>query len=220
MSGQALPWLVLAGLGALHGINPGMGWLFAVGLGLQEQSGRAVWRALLPLACGHALAIAAALLLASVVGLVLPPVLLKVAVVAALGSLGIFRLFRHSHARGFGMRASTRDLVAWSFLMASAHGAGFMLLPVLLDVLAGTEAPCCAQHHVHAEALAAGISHAQSLQIFAALVHTSAYLLVSGVIAALVYHKIGLRVLRTWWFNFDALWAGALILTALLTALL
>ena len=54
-------WLTLAGLGAFHGLNPGMGWLFAVALGMQEGKRSAVWRALIPLTLGHVLAIAAAI---------------------------------------------------------------------------------------------------------------------------------------------------------------
>ena len=130
----AWPWVGLLLLGAGHGINPAMGWLFAVALGLQEQRRRAVWRALAPLALGHALAIAVAVALAAALGAVLPIRSIQWIVAAALLSLGIFRLVRHRHLRWGGMRVGQRDLAVWSFLVASAHGAGLMALPLVLEV--------------------------------------------------------------------------------------
>jgi hypothetical protein len=208
---QSLPWLILFGLGSLHGINPGMGWLFAVALGLQEGNGRAVWRALLPLAGGHALAIAAAVLIASVAGLMMPPSLMKWIVVGLLFGLGVWRLVRHQHKQRFGMRVNARDLTLWSFLMASAHGAGFMVLPVVLGAMQREHMHMQQAHHM----VAAGVSVAGSYGVLATAVHSAGYLLITGIVAALVYRKLGLRVLRRWWFNFDVVWAGALIVTAL-----
>lgn len=122
-------WLMLLLLGIFHGLNPGMGWLFAVGLGLQEQQRSAVWRALPPLALGHALAVAAAVLVMLLIGASIPTDVLKWAVAGTLLLFGTYRLFRHSHPRYGGMQMSGRDLTIWSFLMASAHGAGLMVLP-------------------------------------------------------------------------------------------
>ncbi len=112
---------------------PAMGWLFAVALGLQERSARAVWRALLPLAIGHALAIGAAILLAALIGLVIPLGYLKWVVAAALLTFAVRHLSRHRHRRWSGMQVGMRDLAVWSLLMASAHGAGLMVLPILLS---------------------------------------------------------------------------------------
>ena len=126
------PWAALLLLGVAHGVNPGMGWLFAVALGLQQQDRRAVWRALLPLAMGHMLAIAAAVGLAAAAGVVLAPAQLRWLVAAALLAMGVFHLVRHRHFNWGGMRVGARDLTIWSFLMASAHGAGLMALPVVL----------------------------------------------------------------------------------------
>jgi hypothetical protein len=123
------PLVAILLLGAWHGINPGMGWLFAVALGLQEQERRAVWRALLPLAAGHAIAIAAAIAAGMALGLVVPPVVLKRTVALILVIFGVTRLVRASHPRYGGMRMSMRRLTIWSFLMATAHGAGLMVLP-------------------------------------------------------------------------------------------
>jgi len=126
------PWVALALLGAYHGLNPAMGWLFALALGLQEKRRSAVIGALLPIALGHAAAITAAILVLRFVQHFLPMNILEWGVALFLFALGVYRLFRASHPRGAGMRVGARDLFVWSFLMASAHGAGLMLLPVLM----------------------------------------------------------------------------------------
>ncbi|MGH7471948.1 MAG: hypothetical protein ACRENP_28690, partial [Longimicrobiales bacterium] len=177
-----------------------------------------VWRALLPLAIGHALAIAGAVLIAGIIGLALPVAVLKWIVAAVLFSVGIYRFFRHRHPRYGGMRVNRRDLTVWSMLMASAHGAGLMVLPVVLDAVARTA--CCQGHASHGDVLMAGAQAAPMLSVVAASVHTIGYLIVTGTIAAIVYHKLGLRLLRTMWFNLDVVWSAALIITALLTPLL
>ena len=122
-------WSMLLVLGIFHGINPAMGWLFAVGLGLQEQRRAALWRALLPLALGHGLAIAAAILGIGMLGMIIPITALKWGVAVVLFSFGVYRLFRQNHPRYGGMQVGPRELTIWSFLMASAHGAGLMVLP-------------------------------------------------------------------------------------------
>ena len=196
------PWAALLLLGAAHGVNPGMGWLFAVALGLQQQDRRAVWRALLPLAAGHALAIAAAIGLAAAAGVVLPPRELRWVVAVALLAMGAFHLARHRHFRWGGMRVGARDLTIWSFLMASAHGAGLMALPVVLG--AG-----------HAAHVAGHSAHAMGL--LASGVHAAGYLLATGAIAVVVYERLGLRLLGRAWVNLDVLWAGALVVAAVVT---
>ncbi len=242
----SLAWLWLLLLGAVHGINPAMGWLFAVALGLQEKSGRAVWRALLPLALGHFLAIGAAVVLATLIGLMLPLRYLKWMVAATLLLFGVYRLFRHSHPRFGGMRVGMRDLTIWSLLMASAHGAGLMVLPFVMqsepavvDTLQAAPAvpePAAAEGSVHRHVPslpasdgghAAHLSAAPAVSsgneiggLAATLIHTLGYLLVTGLVALIVYGKLGLRLLRSAWINLDLIWAGALILTALLTPLL
>jgi hypothetical protein len=125
-------WLSLFLLGAYHGINPAMGWLFAVALGLQEKSGRAVYRSLLPLAIGHLISVCAVVALVRLFLVGLSPQILRTAGAAALLGFGLFRLIRSRHPRWVGMQVSARDLSVWSFLMASAHGAGLMLVPFVL----------------------------------------------------------------------------------------
>src|SRR5919112_5471012 len=124
--------VALLALGAGHGINPAMGWLFAVALGLQRESRGAVWGALGPLAVGHALAIALAILVAGIVGQVVPLEPLKAGTALLLVGLGVYRLVRSRHIRFGGMQVGARELAIWSFLMASAHGAGLMILPLVI----------------------------------------------------------------------------------------
>lgn len=222
MSTELWSWAGLAGLGAVHGINPAMGWLFAVALGLQEKRGRAVWRALGPLAAGHALAIGSAVAVAGMLGHLLDPRLIRWLVAALLLGLGTYRLVRHRHPRLAGMRVGPGQLTAWSFLMASAHGAGLMVLPL---VLGGTLSSAGmgaghAAHGAHTAPLAAGVTTGSSVALLVTLVHTAGYLLVTGGVAWLVYEKLGVRLLRTAWINIDVLWAIALVITALATPFL
>jgi hypothetical protein len=198
-------------LGAYHGINPGMGWLFAVALGLQERSARGVWRALPPIAIGHALSVALVLLAAALARVVVPYGVLKAIVAATLVTFGIYRLWRHRHPRFGGMRVGFRDLTIWSFLMASAHGAGFMLLPFLMRMSPAEASAAGVDHTHHTAAALDGSSLATALGL-----HSLAYLVVTAIAAWSVYRWLGLALLRTAWFNLDWLWVGALVLAGIL----
>lgn len=202
------PWAALLLLGALHGINPGMGWLFAVALGLQEERATAVWKALLPLAIGHACAVAIFVVAASAIGLVVPLPILRTAAGAALLGFGCYRLFYRKHPRYGGMRVGQLQLAIWSCIMASAHGAGLMVVPFVLH-----DAPAGSGHHAHA--IAAGISLPALTALNTTLIHSAGYILVTGVTALLVYKKAGLHLLRTAWVNLDVIWAFALIATSI-----
>jgi hypothetical protein len=200
-------WSALVFLGAFHGVNPGMGWLFAVALGLQENRQRAVWGALLPLAAGHACAVAAAILIAMLAGIAMPTTVLRWPIAGVLIALGVRRLVRHGHPRWGGMRIGMGGLAIWSFLVATAHGAGLMVLPVWLGLAAGA---ADAHAHAHATAdLASGMT--------ATAVHGASYLLVTAVIAWVVFAKLGVGLLRTAWINLDVIWAAALIVSGGLT---
>src|SRR6266498_1630350 len=142
------PWLALFGLGAYHGINPGMGWLFAVALGMQEKKRRAVLLALPPIALGHALSIAIIVLLVALAKMTFNLSVLRVATAMLLFGFGLFRLVRFRHPKWVGMRVGFGDLTLWSFLMASAHGAGLMLVPILIHSRHGeSSAPAAPAHH-------------------------------------------------------------------------
>jgi hypothetical protein len=201
-------------LGAYHGINPGMGWLFAVALGMQEQKGSAVVRSLLPIALGHALAIGCVVLAAAFLGMALPLAAIRYPVGLLLLGLGIYCLIRHHHPRWVRRQVGFRDLTLWSFLMASAHGAGLMVVPVLLATSTVEAANTIAGHN-H---MSAAVSPLAAL--LATGVHTLGYLAITGLIAWVVYRKFGLALLRTAWFNLDFIWAAALVVTGSVTLLM
>ena len=195
-----------------------MGWLFAVGLGLQEQKRIAVLRALPPIALGHALSIGiiiAAVLLARVT---VPPFALKIAAAAILFAFGLYRLFRSRHPNWVGMRVGFGDLTLWSFVMASAHGAGLMLIPLFLKSAPQTLAPHTGPMALHTHSTC-GLGfvnfNTPSLLASSVAVHTLGYLLVTGVVAMLVYEKFGVGMLRRAWFNVDLFWMLALTATGL-----
>jgi hypothetical protein len=224
MQGASFPWLSLLALGAMHGINPAMGWLFAVARGLQERNRRALWGALGPLALGHGLAIAAAIAAAATLGRIAPPSVLRWLVAAALLAVGLDGLRRHRHVQLKGMRVSGRELATWSFLMASAHGAGLMLLPLLVGVGGAAAQPNpYAAHAAHLLAASAVpsllVTGPVALGLQATLLHTAGYLLVTGLVALTVYRKLGLRMLRTMWINLDLIWGAALVVTGAVAVL-
>ena len=208
-------WLTLVGLGAYHGVNPAMGWLFAVSRGMQERSRRAVLRSLVPIAIGHELSIG--LVAALVVGLevVTDSSTLRMVAAAALFAFGIFRFLKpRAHFRWTSMRVTDRELTLWSFLMSTAHGAGLMIAPVLIG-LQGTIDRSGAQAHDRADLSLLNASIGVGAVGIA--LHVVAMLLVMGVVAVVVYERLGLKVLRTAWINTDALWAGAFVLAAFIT---
>ena len=215
----AWPWLALLGLGAFHGINPGMGWLFAVALGLQEQRRSAVWSALPPIAVGHALSVGLVVALVALIHASIPYQALRWIAAAVLVGFGVYRLVRARHPRWVGMRVGFRDLTLWSFLMASAHGAGLMLVPVFLGTThrEGVHAAHGA-HSTHGADL--DLLNNPWLATVAVVVHTVGHLVVAGLVAMIVYEKLGVRILQRAWFNFDLAWAVALIASGVVTALL
>jgi hypothetical protein len=211
--GSTTLWLMLL-LGAYHGINPGMGWLFAVALGMQERKGSAVAKALGPIALGHALSIGGVVLAAAYLGMALSRETIRYCVAALLIGLGISSLVRHYHPRWVRMQVGFRDLTLWSFLIATAHGAGLMVLPVLLSSRT-VEAVSPMAGHYHASAGTTPL-----VAFLATAVHTTAYLAVAGLIAWLVYTKVGLTVLSKAWLNLNLVWAAALVISGLVTLLM
>lgn len=214
MQNPAHAGLVLLALGAAHGINPAMGWLFAVARGLQDRSRRAVWAALGPLAVGHAMAIAAAVILAATLGQVVPLRILRWIVGITLLAVGIAGLLGHRHVRLGGMRVSAPELATWSFLMASAHGAGLMVLPFTIGAM-GKPSPMPHHHMI----VNAGVSSVSAMGVTAPLIHTAGYLLVTGILAVVVYEKVGLGILRRAWININVFWNVAMIGAAVLAVL-
>lgn len=217
------PWLAVAMLGAYHGIDPSMGWLFAVALGLQERSRAKVIGALFPIAAGHLASVGI------VVGLLAFALARVSSIMRPLGALiligfGIFRLIRpRAHPRWVAMRVGALDLTAWSFLMATAHGAGLMLFPILLGMNPPGGHAIAMHHHwmpmAHQMAAAQmgggppGVAEAAAVVI----VHTGAMLIVMGITAIVIFEWVGLRILRSAWINLDLVWAIALIAAGLLS---
>ncbi|WP_262271805.1 MULTISPECIES: hypothetical protein [Microvirga] len=199
LSSTLWPWLALAGLGAFHGLNPAMGWLFAVALGLHRQSRSLVVLALAPIAIGHAAAVGAVLLVTILFGTVLDATLLgRCAGILLLVWAGTHMLAGHRTPVRIGMQTGLAGLALWSFMMASAHGAGFMLIPALLSL--------CLSSGMAGELTA---STSLPISVAALAVHTGAMLAVIGAVSLIVYDQ-GLAFLRRGWINLDIVWSAVL----------
>ena len=199
---ELAPWAALAALGAYHGLNPGMGWLFAVARGLQERKRGEVLLAVWPIAAGHEASIMAVLLATVALEAVVAAHWIRLAAAAVLVLFAAALLLRRRiHPKGFGMRVGYAGLAGWSFLMSSAHGAGLMILPIFLGMTLAVREP----------ALPTTVGQA----LLAGAVHTGAMLLVMTAVAVVVYDRLGLRLLRKAWVNLDLVWAAALFVAAI-----
>jgi hypothetical protein len=212
---ESWPWLALVLLGAYHGLNPAMGWLFAVALGMQEHRRGAVLQALPPIALGHAVAISLAVLVVGVAQIVVPLDVLRYVCAGVLILFGLYKLARRRHPRWVGMRVGFRDLTAWSFLMATAHGAGLMLIPVLLGLSSAGQMQ--GAHGAHAAHASPTGSATVLADVAVVGLHTLTMFAVMGVIAVVVYQKLGVMILKRTWFNLDLLWAGTLVAAGVIT---
>jgi hypothetical protein len=209
-------------LGSFHGLNPAMGWLFAVALGIQERRLRGVVHALGPIAAGHAIAISAIALIVWLAGTFIPQDLLMVlGGVSMLLFAGYKILTRFRHTTWVGMRVKSRELVAWSFLMATAHGAGLMLVPALMK-LRDDQVPSAVAHssHAHHVSQVSDSGGGLAMSLLAVGLHTAAMFAVAGTIAVVVYKKVGVDILRRAWVNLDLVWAAALVVTGTITVVL
>jgi hypothetical protein len=201
VSSELWLWLAIAGLGVFHGLNPAMGWLFAVALGLNRRNDRIVWLALIPIGLGHALAVAIVLFVVLALGIVLEPALLRPLAAALLFVWAAWHAFYgRRHKLRFGMQVGLAGLFVWSFLMANAHGAGLMLVPAVIPL-------CLAASPVHA----LNIGSSLPVALAALAVHTAAMLATIGIISIVVYKWLDLGFLRRGWINFDLLWTIMLV---------
>lgn len=207
------PALTLVLLGAFHGLNPAMGWLFAVALGLQQGRRSGVLRAIPPIALGHLASIALVVALVAALQRVVPPIALRLAGGGALLALGAWMVVRRrgAHPRWVGMRVGGRDLTLWSFLVSTAHGAGLMLVPVVLGLPADGAAN--GAHHAGHASVTPGAA------ALAVAIHGGAMLAVMAAVAAVVYEVVGLDLLRKAWLNLDVVWGAALVVAGLVTFL-
>jgi hypothetical protein len=197
----------IAALGVFHGVNPAMGWLFATAIALQERSRRALAVSLVPIAIGHLVSIGLTVLLVQELRVLTSDLDIRIAGAVALGALALWQIARsHRHPRWVGMRLRKHELALWSFVMATAHGAGLMLVPFVMGF------------HVHAghdRMLPAGLL----LTGAGVLLHVLAMVVVAGAVAFVVYEIVGVGILRRAWFNLDRLWAYALAAGAVATLL-
>jgi hypothetical protein len=211
-------WLTLAALGAYHGVNPAMGWLFAVSRGLTERRRSAVWRSLLPIAIGHELSIAVVALVVLGLSIAVDPGALHLVAAIALIAFGIFRFVKpRAHPRWTTMRVRDRELTLWSFLMSSAHGAGLMVAPVLIGLQGHLDTAHVAEHQRADLAMVNRLPLPQTA--LGIMLHVGVMLLVMGAVAIVVYERVGLEILRRAWINTDHLWAGAFLVAGVVTFL-
>jgi hypothetical protein len=210
-------YAALVGLGAFHGLNPAMGWLFAVARGMQERSRAVLFKSLPPIAAGHLASVAIVAAVVSATESVVAANVVGIVGGLVLVGFGLWRLLSERHFRWAGMRLSTAQLTGWSFLMSSAHGAGLMLLPVLASTTVGMH-----MGHMAHMGTVSGTPGAALIGLSAAAVHTIAMFTVMATCAVVVYEFVGVNVLRRAWFNMDKVWAGVMVgagaLTIALTA--
>ena len=200
------PWLILIALGAFHGLNPAMGWLFAVALGLYRNSRRVVLVSLIPIALGHAASIAVVVYAVIFLGTMIDANAFRILSGALLIAWGLFHLlYGHRHHLHVGLTTGLFGLGVWSFVMATAHGAGAMLIPVLMPL----EHQAMAEMGEHAHHMLATTS--LWVATLAVIAHSLAMLITTGIVALVVYQWAGVDFLRRSWINLDLIWSAALI---------
>lgn len=177
-----------------------MGWLFAVALGLHRQSRRIVLMSWVPIALGHAVSVALVVSAVLALGLLLDHTMLQRAAAAALIGWAIWHGLRgHRQRLRIGMQTGLVGLGLWSFLMATAHGAGLMVIPALMPLcLSGSSGAISA------------LDGTVTVAIAALAVHTAAMLATMAMISVVVYEWVGLAFLRSGWINLDLIWVAAL----------
>ena len=183
--------------GFYHGVNPEMGWLFSVALSMQRESTKTIFISHLPIALGHFLSLIITIFVYYIISDFISPKTSKLFFALLLIGFGVYKLIDRSHFNWVKMNVTNFDLFIWSFLMASSHGAGLMLIPGF---------DYHGDHMIH---------HLEHFGLFALAVHTIAMLLTSLILAFAVYKLIGLRILRTSWINFDYIWSFVLIIGGL-----
>ena len=197
---EVWPWLALIGLGVFHGINPATGWLFAVALGLNRRSRTSMFLSWAPIALGHAASIAVVFTAALALGLVVDHDGLRHAAAAVLLGWAVWHAIRgHRQRVRVGLQTGLLGLGLWSFLMASAHGAGLMLIPVVLPIcLPASSTPA--------------LTATGSLPVLGAALglHTLAMLATIAAVSVIVHEWVGLAFLRSGWINLDLVWVAAL----------
>jgi hypothetical protein len=199
-------WLAVVASGLYHGVNPGMGWPLAVSAGLMERRSRALIAALWPLTVGHLLAMFVVMLpFALLVALIEWQQQIQIGASLLVIGFGIFRFINRRHPRALA-RIRPTQLALWSFAVATAHGAGLMLVPIYLGLCRAADLD---QGH---EAAGALINANLGTALMVSVVHSVAMIAAGGLLAWLVYRYLGLKFVSRSWFNLDATWAVSLVL--------
>jgi hypothetical protein len=204
-------WLAVVASGLYHGANPAMGWPLAVSAGLMERSSHALVAALWPLTIGHLLAMFVVILpFALLVALVEWQQQIRIGASLLVIAFGIFRFINRRHPRVLA-RIRPTQLGLWSFVVAMAHGAGLMLVPIYLGLCRAADLD---KGH---EAAGALINADLRVAVLVSVVHSVAMIAAGGVLAWLVYRHLGLKFVSRSWFNLDATWAFSLVLVGILS---
>jgi hypothetical protein len=195
-------WVAVVVSGLYHGVNPGMGWPLAVSAGLMDKSPRSLLAALWPLSVGHLLAMLSILLpFAMLLALVEWRHQIQAGASILVIAFGAFRLLYPRHPRVLA-RIRPTQLALWSFVVAIAHGAGLMLVPIYLGLCQSSASePAAILVNTNLD-VAAAVS----------IVHSIAMISAGGCAAWLVYRYLGLKFVSRSWFNLDTIWAVSLIL--------
>jgi hypothetical protein len=204
-------WLAVVASGLYHGVNPGMGWPLAVAAGLMERSSRALVAALGPLTVGHLLAMLVVILpFALLVSLVEWQQQIQIGASFLVIGFGIFRFVNRRHPRALA-RIRPAQLGLWSFVVAIAHGAGLMLVPIYLGLCRAADLGT--GHEAAGTLMNANLGMA----VLVSTVHSVAMIAAGGALAWLVYGYLGLKFVSRSWFNLDATWAFSLVLAGALS---
>jgi hypothetical protein len=214
-------WLAVIALGAYHGVNPGMGWPLAVSNGMWAKRDQAVFATFLPLAGGHFLAMAAALLpFALFLAYLDWSQAIRMIAGGTVAAFGLYKLINRRHPR-IAARLGPKHLTLWSFLTATAHGAGLMLAPIAIGLCAsGPNAASFPTFDGGHQAMSELMRSGMATSIVVSGVHTIAMVAAGGAMAWIVYRWAGLRLLRSAWINLESVWAASLILTGLISVAL
>jgi hypothetical protein len=202
-------WGAVIFSGFYHGVNPGMGWPLAVSAALMEQNGKAMPKALGMLALGHFLAMIGILLPFSLLYFLVEwEVEIRVGAGLVVVAMGVYLLINRQHPK-FLARVHPTRLALWSFLAATAHGAGLMLVPIYLGICAIAADDT---GHLAAQSL---MGNNVTTAFLVAGAHTLSMTFVGGLIAVVIYLWLGLRFLSKTWFNLDVVWAVSLVIVGL-----
>ena len=212
MNATAAIWLTIIAVGVYHGLNPAMGWPLAVANGLTERRAGAVFNTLLPLGGGHFAAMAIVLVPFAWLSLYVQwSREIRLGAGALVLLFGIYKLVQRRHPQALA-RIPPTQLAWWSFLMATAHGAGLMLVPFMLGLCTPGDAAMAAPDSGHVTVMNYIARSNVATAVAVAAVHTLAMMLAGLAVAWAVYRYLGLQFLRRAWLDLDRVWGASLVI--------